>query len=155
MCEFVKSFITWKFLFLNPCWYHYNWKWTILIRLHFNAFDTKYCIWRGYNSYFLNLFVIKHKLYLQMMFPTTASSKTLSYMCNQWLLFIQDMNTVYCKHIFSIFFFIRMITKICTLQTSLLKKKTIIHCIRIYIKTVRFIFSGKKIFPNYMHEHEN
>lgn len=74
---------------------------------------------RGF--FFLNFFVIKHKLYLQMMLPTTPSSITLSYICNQWLLFIQDMNTVYCKHIFSIFF-IRMITKICTLQTSLLKK---------------------------------
>lgn len=105
ICEFVKSFITWKFLFFNHCWYHCNWKWTILIRLHFNAFDTKYCIWRGYNSYFLNFFVIKHKLYLQMMLPTTASSKTLSYICNQWLLFIQDMNTVYCKQIFSNFFY--------------------------------------------------
>lgn len=36
------------------------------------------------------------------------------------------------------------------------KKNNIIHCIRIYIKTVRFIFSGKKkIFPNYIHEHVN
>lgn len=60
------------------------------------------------------------------------------------------MTFIYTRHEYSVlqayflsFFFIRMITKICTLQTSLLKK-TIIHCIRIYIKTVRFIFSGKK-----------
>lgn len=61
------------------------------------------------------------------------------------------MTFIYTRHEYSVlqayflyFFFIRMITKICTHQTSLLKKKNIIHCIRIYIKTARFIFSGKK-----------
>lgn len=105
MCEFVKSFITWKFAFLNHCWYHYNWKWTILISISMHLtlnIGFKEAI-RGF--FFLNFFVIKHKLYLQMMLPTTPSSITLSYICNQWLLFIQDMNTVYCKHTFSIFFY--------------------------------------------------
>lgn len=117
MCEFVKSFITWKFVFLNHCWYHYNWKWTILISISMHL-TLNIGFKEAIRGFFLNFFVIKHKLYLQMMLPTTPSSITLSYICNQWLLFIQDMNTVYCKHIF------RMITKICTLQTSLLKKTT-------------------------------
>lgn len=45
-------------------------------------------------GFFLNFFVIKHKLYLQMMLPTTPSSITLSYICNQWLLFTRHEYSV-------------------------------------------------------------